>query len=153
MRLTLVARVCNQSEEWSMSIASTAVRLARANAAHKAAQAAHVAVAKRGMLGLIARRHSYTSLLHGAYAGYIGYTPCIVTSVDRAGFVKEARLAGQSWTLKRRDWDEITVDSAGRIADPQAVVAALVDDRGFAIEYRDKAEAIVAIKQAAGIEP
>jgi hypothetical protein len=134
-----------------MSIASTAVRLARVSATHKAAQAAPVAVAKRGMLGLIARRHSYTSLLHGAYAGYVGYTPCIVSSVDRAGIVKEARIVGQSWPLKRRDWDEITVDSAGRITNPQAVVAALVDERGFAIEYRDKAQAIVVIKQAAGI--
>jgi hypothetical protein len=83
----------------------------------------------------------------------VGYTPCIVSSVDRAGIVKEARLAGQSWPLKRRDWDQITVDSAGRITNPEAVVAALVDDRGLAIEYRDKAEAIVAIKQAAGIAP
>jgi hypothetical protein len=134
-----------------MSIVSTAVRLERASAAHKAAQPAPVAVAKRGMFALVERRHSYTSLLRGAYAGYVGHTPCIVSSVDRAGIVKEARLAGQSWTLKRRDWDEITVDSAGRITNPQAVVAALVDERGFAIEYRDKAQAIVAIKQAAGI--
>ena len=110
-------------------------------------------VAKRGMFALIERRHSYSSLLHGAYAGYVGYTPCIVSSVDRAGIVKEARLAGQSWPLKRRDWDQITVDSAGRITNPQAVAAALVDDRGLAIEYRDKAEAIVAIKQAAGMAP
>jgi|GraSoiStandDraft_4_1057263.scaffolds.fasta_scaffold393947_2 hypothetical protein len=136
-----------------MSIASTVVALERANAAYKAAQAAPVAVAKRGMFALIERRHSYSSLLHGAYAGYVGYTPCIVSSVDRAGIVKEARLAGQSWPLKRRDWDQITVDSAGRITNPQAVAAALVDDRGLAIEYRDKAEAIVAIKQAAGMAP
>ena len=105
------------------------------------------------MFALSERRRSYSSLLHGAYAGYVGYTPCIVSSVDRAGIVKEARLAGQSWPLKRRDWDQITVDSAGRITNPQAVAAALVDDRGVAIEYRDKAEAIVAIKQAARMAP
>src|SRR5437773_7421644 len=104
-----------------MSIASTVVALERANAAYKAAQAAPVAVARRGMFALVERRHSYSSLLHGAYAGYVGFTPCIVTSIDRAGVVKEARIAGQSWSLKRRDWDQITVDSANMVADPETV--------------------------------
>ena len=130
-----------------MSIASTITALERANAVHKAATHA---VAKRGMFALVERQHRYTSLLHGAYAGY---TPCIVASVDRAGIVKEARLIGQSWPLKRRDWQEITVDSANRIADPAGVVRQLVGVDGHAIEYRDKAEAIVAIKQAAGMAP
>ena len=67
---------------------------------------------------MVERRHSYSSLLHGAYAGYVGFTPCIVTSVDRAGIVKEVKLAGQSWSLKRRDWQQITVDSAGKVANP-----------------------------------
>lgn len=131
-----------------MSIASTITALERANAVCKAAT---TAIAKRGMFALIERRHSYTSLLHGAYAGYVGYTPCIVSSVDRAGIVKEVRLIGQDWPLKRRDWQEVTVDSAGRIADAAAVVRQLVDESGRAIEYRDKASAITAIKQAAGI--
>jgi hypothetical protein len=104
------------------------------------------------MFALVERRHSYTSLLHGAYAGYIGYTPAIVSSVDRAGTVKEVRVASVGYDrLKRRDWDQVTVDSAGRIADPEAVAAALVDDSGRAIEYRDKAAALAAIKAAAGI--
>jgi hypothetical protein len=133
-----------------MSIASTITALERANAVHKAATNA---IAKRGMFALIERRHSYTSLLHGAYAGYVGYTPCIVSSVDRAGIVKEVRLIGQDWPLKRRDWQEVTVDSANRIADPAAVTRALVDESGRAVEYRDKAEAITAIKRAAGIAP
>jgi hypothetical protein len=47
------------------------------------------------MFALVERRHSYTSLLHGAYAGYIGYTPAIVASVARDGVVKEVRLIGQ----------------------------------------------------------
>jgi hypothetical protein len=133
-----------------MSIASTVTRLERANATCKAATHA---IAKRGMFALIERRHSYTSLLHGAYAGYVGYTPCTVSSVDRAGIVKEVRLIGQDWPLKRRDWQEVTVDSANRIADPEAVVRQLVDESGRAVEYRDKAEAITAIKQAAGMAP
>ena len=44
-------------------------------------------MAKRGMFAMVECRHSYSSLLHGAYAGYVGFTPCIVTSVDRAGIV------------------------------------------------------------------
>ena len=134
-----------------MSIASTVVALEHANAAYKAAQSAAIAPAKRGMFAMVERRHSYSSLLHGAYAGYIGFTPCIVTSVDRAGIVKEVRLAGQSWTLKRRDWQQITVDSRGQITVPEAVARQLVDERGFAVEYRDKNEAIRAIKAAAGL--
>jgi hypothetical protein len=134
-----------------MSIGSTVAALERANAAYKAAQAATTPVAKRGMFAMVERRHRYSSLLCGAYAGYVGFTPCVVINVTRDGIVKEVRLAGQSWTLKRRDWDQITVDSAGKVSDPEGVCAALVDDRGFAIEYHDKAEAITAIKAAAGL--
>lgn len=133
-----------------MSIAGTITALERANAAYKAAQAAPVA--KRGMFALVERRHSYTSLLHGAYAGYVGYTPCIVSSVDRAGIVKEVRIIGQDWPLKRRDWEYITVDNASRIPEPAAVVRQLVEN-GRAVEYHSQAEAIVAIKRAAGLAP
>jgi hypothetical protein len=133
-----------------MSIGSTVTALERANAANKVAQAATTPVAKRGMFAMVERRHRYSSLLCGAYAGYVGFTPCIVTSVDRAGIVKEVKLTGQSWTLKRRDWDQIMVDSAAKIANPEGVCAMLVDDRGFAVEYRAKNEAIRAFKAAAG---
>jgi hypothetical protein len=132
-----------------MSIATTIVALERANAVHKTANA--VPVAKRGMFAMIERRHSYSSLLHGAYAGYVGFTPCIITSVESAGIVKEMKLAGRSWPLKRRDWQQITFDSAGKIANPAGVCTALVDERGFAVEYRDQGEAIRAIKAAAGL--
>jgi hypothetical protein len=134
-----------------MSIASTVAALERANAAYKAAQASATPVAKRGMFALVERRHRYSSMLCGAYAGYVGYTPCIVSSVTRDGIVKEVRLAGQDWPLKRRDWDQIMVDRAGKIAEPAKVIAQLVDDRGLAIEYRDHNEAVRAIKAAAGI--
>lgn len=135
-----------------MSIAGTITALDRTNAVHKAATHA---VAKRGTFALIERRHSYSSLLHGAYAGYIGFTPAIVSSVTRDGIVKEVRLVGQDWPLKRRDWDTCTVDSVGAITYPERVVAALVEANGRAIEYHDRAEAIVAIKAAAmlGSEP
>jgi len=53
--------------------------------------------------------------------------------------------------LKRRDWRQVNVDSAGRVADPEGVARQLVDDRGFAIEFRDHVEAIAAVKSAAGI--
>jgi hypothetical protein len=132
-----------------MSLSSVTATARRASASIKAA-APHP-VAKRGMFAMVERRHRYTSLLHGAYAGYVGYTPCIVSSVDRAGIVKEVRVAGQSWSLKRRDWDFVTVDSAGRIANPEAVVMRLVDAQGNAIEYQDHNEAVTAIKAAAGI--
>jgi hypothetical protein len=134
-----------------MSIASTVDSLKRANAAHKAAQG--VAKATRGMFGMVERRHSYSSLLHGAYAGYVGFTPCMVSSVTHEGIVKEVRLLGQDWPLKRRDWDRVTVDNKGMIADPARVLAKLVDDRGHAIEFKDQAEAVAAIKSAAGIAP
>jgi hypothetical protein len=39
-----------------------------------------------------------------------------------------------------------------RSALPEAVAAKLVDDRGFAVEYRDHREAIAAITTAAGIQ-
>jgi hypothetical protein len=132
-----------------MSIISTADSLKRANTTYQAAQ--DVAKATRGMFAMVERRHSYTSLLHGAYTGYVGFTPCIVSSVTREGIVKEARILGQSWPLKRRDWDRITVDNKGMIAEPEAVVAQLADANGNAIEYHDQAAAIVAIKNAAGI--
>ena len=64
-----------------LSIATTISGLERATAVHKAANA--VPVAKRGMFAMIEPRHCYSSLLHGAYAGYVGFTLCIVTSVDR----------------------------------------------------------------------
>jgi hypothetical protein len=134
-----------------MSIETTAAALERANAVYKAAQTAAIAPAKRGMFAMVERRHSYSSLLNGAYTGYVGFTPCIITSVDRAGIVKEVKLAGQSWPLKRRDWQQITVDSAGKVANPAGVCAALVDERGFAVEYRDQGEVIRAIKAAAGL--
>src|SRR5882762_40667 len=132
-----------------MSIETTIAGLKRAKAVCD--EANRVPAAKRGMFAIVERRHSYSSLLHGAYAGYVGFTPCIVTSIDRAGIVKEVKLAGQSWSLKRRDWQQITVDSAGKVSDPGGVCAALVDERGFAVEYRDHGEAIRAIKGAAGL--
>src|SRR6266571_9132461 len=114
--------------------------LKRATTAHKATPA--FAPARRGMFALVERRHSYTSLLHGAYARYIGYTPAIVSSVARDGLVKEVRVisAGHD-RLWRRDWDTCTVDSAGKIADPESVARQLVDCDGRAIEYRDRNEA------------
>ena len=134
-----------------MSIASTITALERANAVHKAATHA---VAKRGMFALVERQHRYTSLLHGAYAGYIGYTPAIVTSVDRAGIVKQVRIVAIGHDrLTRRDWQYVHVDSRGLIANPESVVARLVDEHGRAIEYKEQAAAIVAIKAAAGIAP
>src|SRR6266478_7852872 len=111
--------------EQSMSIETTIAGLKRAKAV--CGEANRVPAAKRGMFALVERRHSYSSLLHGAYAGYVGFTPCIVTSIDRAGIVKEVKLAGQSCSLKRRDWQQITVDIAGKVADPVSVVAKLVD--------------------------
>jgi hypothetical protein len=132
-----------------MSIDTTITSLKRAKAVCD--EANRVPVAKRGMFAMVERRHSYSSLLHGAYAGYVGFTPCIVTSVDRTGIVKEVTLTGQSWPVKRRDWQQITVDSAGKVSDPAGVCAALVDERGFAVEYRDHGEAIRAIKAAAGL--
>jgi hypothetical protein len=68
----------------------------------------------------------------------ISYTPCLVSSVTRDGIVKELRIAGQDWPLKRRDWRMVTVDSGGRIADPEGVACQLVDENGHAIEYRDQ---------------
>jgi hypothetical protein len=133
-----------------MSIGSQLRGAERALAQIKAADA--VAVAKRGMFAMVERHHSYNSLLHGAYAGYVGFTPCIVSSVDRTGIVKEVRIAGQPWALKRRDWQRVTVDSASRITDPEMVVQRLVDERGNAIEYHSHNEAVTAIKAAAGVQ-
>ena len=125
-----------------MSIETTITSLKRAKAVCD--EARRVPVAKRGMFALVGHEHRY-SYLCGAYAGHISYTPCIVSSVTRDGIVKEVRLVGQSWPLKRRDWRQINVDGSGRIADPEGVARQLVDDRGFAIEYGDKNEAIRAI--------
>jgi hypothetical protein len=54
----------------------------------------------------------------------------------------------QSWPLKQRDWRRITVDNAGNIADPEGVARRLVDENGHAIEHRDHAAALAAIKTA-----
>src|ERR1700732_3819128 len=98
-----------------MSIETTIAGLKRAKAVCD--EANRVPAAKRRMFAMVERRHSYSSLLHGAYAGYVRFTPCIVTSVDRAGIVKEVKLAGQPWPLKRRDRQHITITSAGKDAD------------------------------------
>jgi hypothetical protein len=139
-----------RQKDETMSLQSVTASAQRASAAIKAT--AQHAIAKRGMFAMIERRHSYTSLLHGAYAGYVGFTPCLVANVTRDGIVKEVTIAGQSWPLKRRDWQYVTVDSAGRIADPESVVRRLVDETGRAIEYHSHNEAVAAIKAAAGIE-
>lgn len=141
-----------------MSIEQTIAGLKRANAvvkARKLAEAGAIAPGKRGAFCLVEREHRYTSLLHGAYAGYRGWTPAIVSSVTRDGVVKEVRLA-DGRTLKRRDWSYCHVDSRGLIADPVAVCEALREPAEkapgrWAIEYRDHAEAIAAIKRAAGV--
>lgn len=106
--------------------------------------------ARRGMFALVERRRSYMSLRDG-HKAWSTFTPAIVSSVSRDGIAKECRLAGQGWPLKARDWRGITIDSRQRIADPQAVAAALVDDCGFAVEYDSFDEAFAAIKAAAGL--
>src|ERR1700730_18834011 len=108
-------------------------------------EAATTPVARRGMFALVEREHRY-SYLCGAHAGHVSYTPSIVASVTRDGIVKEVRLAGQALTLKRCDWRLITVDSSGRIADPEGIARQLVDENGHAIQHPDHAEAIAAIK-------
>jgi hypothetical protein len=120
--------------------------------AHKLAEAAKIATAKRGNFCLIERRHSYTSLLHSAYAGNVGWTPVIVSSVTRDGIVKEVRLA-DGRTLKRRDWDYCHVDSKGLIANPALVCEQLrqADHPRWAIEYHDCSKTNAAIKAAAGL--
>ncbi len=141
-----------------MSIEQTIAGLKRANAtvqAHRLAEAAKIAPATRGNFCLIEREHRYTSLLHGAYAGYRGWTPAIVSSVTRDGIVKGVRLA-DGRTLKQRDWAYCHVDSKGLIADPIAVCEALREpaDKAparWAIEYHDRGEANAAIKAAAGL--
>ena len=133
-----------------MSITSQISSTKRALATVKAAE---TPVAKRGMFALIERRHRYTSLLHGAYAGYIGYTPAIVSSVTKDGIVKAVRVASVGYPIiKRSEWQYVAVDVAGAIVDPAAVVAKLVDGDGRAIEYHDRNAAVAAIKAAAGVE-
>jgi hypothetical protein len=68
-----------------LTIETTITSLKRAQAVCD--EVNRVPVAKRGMFAMVECRHSYSSLLHGAFAGYVGFTPCIVTSVDRAGIV------------------------------------------------------------------
>jgi hypothetical protein len=115
---------------------------------------APAAVARRGMLALIERRHRYT-MLYGAHRGYVGYTPAKVASVTRDGVVKAVVLA-DGRRLQRRDWSFIEVDSRGLVSNVDDVLARLVETEAgrpisWPIEYRDKAQAIVAIKEAAGI--
>ena len=141
-----------------MSIEQTIAGLKRANAVVKAAkltEAAKIAPAKRGDFCLMEREHRYTSLLHGAYAGYRGWTFAIVSSVTRAGIVKEVRVA-DGRTLRRRDWNYCHVDNKGLIANPAAVCEALREPADKAparstIEYQDRGEATAAIKAAAGL--
>src|SRR5260370_42299296 len=128
-----------------MSIASTITALERANATYKAAEP----VAKRGMFALVERRNSYLSLRDGHHA-WTTFTPAIVSSVDRAGIVKAVCLAGQEWPLQRRDWQQISGDSRRQIADPAAIGAALVDENGRAVEYRNPGQALAAIQAAPG---
>ena|SRR6266496_17752 len=135
-----------------MSIASTITALERANATYRAAHAATTPMAKRGMFALVERRNSYLSLRDGHHA-WTTFTPAVVSSVDRAGIVKAVCLMGQDWPLQRRDWQQISVDNRRQVADPAAVVAALVDENGRAIEYRNPGEALAAIKATAGLAP
>jgi len=53
----------------------------------------------------------------------VGLPACIVSSVD-ARIVKEVRLIGQDWPLKRAI-GSVTVDNKGMIADPERVAASL----------------------------
>jgi hypothetical protein len=55
-----------------MSIETTIASLKRAKTVCD--EANRVPVAKRGMFAMVERRHSYSSLLHGAYTGYLGFT-------------------------------------------------------------------------------
>jgi hypothetical protein len=98
------------------------------------------------MFALVEREHRY-SYLCGAHAGHVSYTPAIVSSVTRDSIAREVRLVGRSSPLKQRDWRRVTVDSAGNIADPEGVAGRLVAENGHAIEYRDHAEALAAIKR------
>lgn len=130
-----------------MSILKVAAQMERVAAQRLAA----TPKAKRGMFALVERRHSYMSLKDGHHA-WSTYTPCIVSSASRDGVAKAVKIVGQDWPLQARDWQTITVDSQQRIAKPEAVAAALVDGDGRAIEYRDHAEAVAAIKAAAGLD-
>lgn len=129
-----------------MGLVSVTESARRAVAASKASEG----VARRGMFCLIERRRSYMSLSAGSKAWHT-YTPGIVSSVSLDGLAREVRVAGQHWALKASDWSTIMIDSAGRIANPVRVAGQLVDDTGRAIEYRDRAEALVAIKAAAEV--
>lgn len=129
-----------------MGLASVAENARRASAVIRARDG----IARRGMFALIERRRSYMCLTSGTKA-WSTFTPCIVSAATRDGVAKEVRVAGQQWALKAGDWSAIMIDSAGRIADPQSVMRRLVDDSGRAIEYRDRDEAVAAIRAAAGM--
>jgi hypothetical protein len=130
-----------------MSIQAQVETLKRANATAKAAQSV---VAKRGMFALVETRHRYRTLLAGGISEHVSFTPGIVSSVDRAGMAKEVRCAGDR-TLKRRDWDFCHVDSRGIVANPESVIAALVDEFGGPKRFDAMRDAQAAIKAAAGL--
>ena len=113
---------------------------------------APAAGAKRGMLALIQQRRSYT-MLHGPTHREFAYTPAKVASVARDGTVKAVVLA-DGRRVERRDWIRADVDCRGLVANVDDVLARLVETEagrniGWPVEYRDKAAALVAIKQAA----
>jgi hypothetical protein len=135
-----------------MSIATTIAGLERANAVYKAAQP----TARRGMLAVIERRH-WSTYMHGKTVISLSYTPAIVSSVSRDGTAQEVRVAAPAaygpYRVNRRDWESILVDTRGQCGNPDAVCAALVDDRGFAIEYETRDRAIEAIRAAIKASP
>ena len=63
---------------------------------------------------------------------------------------KEVRCAGDQ-TLRRRDWDFCHVDSRGLVANPESVIAALVDEFGGPKGFDAMGDAQAAIKAAAGL--
>lgn len=130
-----------------MSIQAQVETLKRANATVKAAQSV---TAKRGMFALVETRHRYRTLLAGGISEHVTFTPGIVSSVDRAGMAKEVRCAGDR-TVKRRDWDFCHVDSRGIVANPESVIAALVDEFGGPKRFDAMRDAQAAIKAAAGL--
>ncbi len=132
-----------------MTLQSVTTAAKRAGAVSAAAQHA---IARRGMFALIQRRRSYT-MMHGPTHAEFSYTPARVASVTRDGTVKAVELA-DGRRVERRDWHQIDVDSRGQVANVDAVLAQLVETEaglGWPVEYHDKAEAVAAIKQAAGL--
>jgi hypothetical protein len=118
----------------------------------KRAQAVIDAKAKRGMLAVVERRHSYVSLKDGHHSAS-RFVPSIVTSVRRDGAALRVRVTGPAAELRldRRDWLACYVDSRGTIGDPAGVVAKLTNEFGVANEYDTFAAAQSAIKAAAGL--